>query len=347
MAKRSVSKSAAPADLSAATRLVAVVGSEEMLKREHLDALRAALKSQHGDFETTYFHGPSAALADVLDEVRTYSLLQPFKMVILDEADAFLKKEDNRAALERYAENPVDQAVLVLRSGPFNYPRLEKALARTGGVVRCEPVNRAQARQWLERRSQTVYARKLDPKAGDLLVERIGADLMLLDSEMGKLAVLASDGQAVTVELVTQMVGRSSDEKAWAMQEAILTAIARGPALAPAFRGREMLEKVHEIVELAGNDEVPVYFAIADLMRKLCYAAILRQRGVDDFKIGKELSLWGPAKDAILGAARKVPAAQARRWFDRIMEMDLRNRTSLGDSLRNLEGFCAILADEL
>ncbi len=346
MAKRSVPK-IDPASLSAATRFCALVGPEEMLKREALDNLRAALKAAHGDFDTSYFSGPAATLADVLDEVRTYSLLQPFKMVVVDDAEAFLRNEASRLALERYAQAPVDQAVLVLRSVGFNFPRLEKAMAGGGGVIRCEPMTRTQATSWLARRATGTYQRRLAPEAAALMVERLGADLMRLDSELGKLAVMAGDEEPITTPMIEQAVGRGSDEKAWAMQAAVLAAIEQGGQDMNSGVGRQMLEKVHELVDLAGNDEVPVYYAIADLMRKLCYAAILRQRGANDGQIARSLGLWGPAREAILAAAHKVPGALARRWFDRIMELDLRNRSSLGDALRNLEGFCALMADEL
>ncbi|MEZ6189671.1 MAG: hypothetical protein R3C45_00085 [Phycisphaerales bacterium] len=45
---------------------------------------------------------------------------------------------------------------------------------------------------------------------------------MPLDSELAKLALMVKPGEPIDRALIEQTVGKSSDEKAWEVQEAVL-----------------------------------------------------------------------------------------------------------------------------
>ena len=123
--------------LDASTRVLAVHGPEEAVKKQKIDQLRAALEAEHGELQKFDFDGKTATLADVFDELRGYSLMGGYKLVVVDPADDFVKA--HREPLERYAQNPVDHATLVLRAGTWNRGNLDKHIAKVGAVVKCEP----------------------------------------------------------------------------------------------------------------------------------------------------------------------------------------------------------------
>ncbi len=340
MAKRESRKPAGDFQPTPDWRIVVLNGVEEMLKRKHLETLRQVMETAHGPFETFLFPGATAPLADVLDELRTYSLMQSFKIVIVDEADEFLKRY--RDAMNRYAESPAEQALLILRCGTWHKGNFDKAVAKVGAVVSCDPLPTAQLPGWVAQQSLDVHDRKISPAAAKALSQRMGSDLMLLDSELGKLALMVEPGQMIDVAQVEQMVGRSSDEKAWAFKNAVIEALATpGGGSAAA-----MVSKLHELVDLAGESDVPIQFALTDLMRQLYYAAALRQRGADPYAIPKQLGMWGPT-GPFVNLLKRVSPAKAQRWLDRLMHLQWRQRNSLGDGLRNLECFCVVLADEV
>src|SRR5690606_27907262 len=149
MAKRAPSKKSATS-LGAGTRVLLLTGPEQMLKRHCMQELRDALQAAHGDLHEVTFDGKTVQLADVLDELRTFSMMQQYKLVIVDDADQLLKekKDDEdkpspsakkrdagsgaRAAIERYAESPVDHATLVLRSEKWNPGKLDKLIEKVG-----------------------------------------------------------------------------------------------------------------------------------------------------------------------------------------------------------------------
>lgn len=338
---RKPSVAASSKSASAPARILVLHGPEEMRKREALDQLRALLEAAFGQTDTVLFDGKAALLADVLDELRSLSLMQQYKIVLVDDADVFVTA--HREPLERYAAAPVDSATLVLRSVKWNKGNLDKLIEKVGSVVKCESLAAREVPAWLTERARTTHQRKLEPRAAQFLAERLGGDLMMLDNELAKLALLAGEKDAITVAMVEQVVGRGSDEDAWAIQECLLAALA-DPS--PRTIGKTV-EMVHELVDLSGQPDILVSYFVADLMRKLQLGLLMRKQGMSEFEIGKEFRLWGPRQEAFARALRGLKEATAARLFDRIIRMDVRAKTGRGEAMRNLECFCAVLGDEI
>jgi len=335
MAKRSSTK--ANPELTADTRVCVLYGSEPMLLKLHLEKLRDKLEAEHGEVETFTFDGKQATLAEVLDELRSYSLMQTYKLVVVDDADQFVK-EDNRPVIERYADNPVDHATLVLRGSKWNRGNLDKKIARVGGIVKCDELKEHEAARWVVNRAKSQHKVAVDSRTAGVLVDRVGPHLTRLDTELGKLSVMAPDGK-ITPELIERSVGQSSDENAWQLQAALLQAMATG-------RAEAAVDKVRELIELAGQPEVLVMYAATDLMRKLDAALQLQRSGVDNGAIAKELKIWPRERQAaFFKVLSRSDAARIGRQFDRAIRADANSKRGLGSASENLECFCATLAD--
>ena len=338
MAKKKATSKSAISSLSAETRILVLHGQDEMQKRENLTALRSALEKQHGEIESFNFDGRSAQLSDVFDELRAYSLMMTYKIVIVDDADQFVKT--HRAALERYADSPVDHATLVLRAGTWHKGRLDKSIEKMGAIIKCAGITPSEAMQWVTKKSKADYKVQIEKPAAQMLVDRLGTDLMMLDTELGKLSLMVSEeNPTITVALVESTTQKGSDEDAWAIQEAFLDGIV-------ANKPGKSVEKIHELINLSGQPDVLVMYFVADLVRKFAVARSMKLAGTPDSEISKALKLWGPRQQKffkalqILGRKRGAIA----KAFDKAIEMDKRSKSGLGNALSNLENFCVSLS---
>ena len=337
-------KASGPPSFSGEERLAVIHGEESFLVLEYQAQLRRALEEKTGgEVQVTRFEGRSAALADVLDELRSFSLMQQHKLVVLDDtasapgqpAGPFVSR--HREALERYAADPAEISTLLLRPATWNGNwKLSKAIAKQGVVVKCEHLDVTEAERWAVKRAKAHHRATLTARAATLLVEHLGADLSRLDSELGKLAVAAGEDGRIEADHVEALVGRASDEIAWEIQEAMLSGDA---AVA--------LAKVHELVDLAGQPEILVSYFAADLVRKLYPAAIMVGEGASPFEIGRELKIWGGRQRPFAAAARKLGTYRTARLLQRVVDLDRRSKTGFGRSRANLERFCVEFADEL
>lgn len=243
-------------------------GEERLLKRLVLRRLREMILGNTTD-ELAFctFAGDAAAFATVNDELLTRPFLSPRKLVVVEDADAFVS--GNRDKLERYVEKPssVGFLILDLKSWKSN-TRLAKVVPPEA-TINCERLKPQPLKNWLVRWAQDQHGQKLEPAAADLLVELIGPEMGVLDQEIAKLAVFVGKGQPITPKAVDALVGQSRLETAWVM----LDFLAAGQL-------DRALETLHRLLR-QGEDVHRLLGAISWQLRKLAQVARLRQIGVN------------------------------------------------------------------
>lgn len=322
-------------------RIVVLHGRELFLLWEWSRLLAERLREAHGDVGIVRYDGASAPAAEVLDELRSFGLLEPHKLVIVDDAERFLGVESKRRILEQYAAAPEAQATLLLRAGTWRPGNFDKLVEKVGTILKCEPVSEEKAVAWCLARASKRHGAELDRDAAALLVERIGSDLGRLDGEIGKLAACPSAAAVgsprIDRALVAAMVGASREEEAWLIQEVVLSG---DPGLA--------VRKTRELVSISRAAPQQLTWAIAELARKLHGAAALRAAGRGDGEIASALRLWGDSKGPILAASRRLSTAATAAILDEAVDLDFRlKRGRAGDPARALEATAASMAAKL
>lgn len=329
MAKKSSSssgrgKKASAARPTAEHRVVVLHGKEAHLRALHSEALRRELEDAFGEVETIRFAGEKATIAEVLDECRSYGLMQQHKLVIVDEADKLVKAE-TRAAMERYAESPVETATLLLRSETWRPGNLDKKIAKVGVLVKCEALKFAEAATWAQRRAEKQHGARIDARAVEALIERVGTDLGRIDSELAKLAAMTPDG-AITVDLIRQAVGLTREEEVWVIQSRL---IGGGP--------EQAIRAVREALGPSKQPEVLVSFAMIELARKLHAAARMLRAGAPERQVMSQVRLWGDSSRPILAAARSTDPERLADLLRDSVENDAKCKTGQTEPALALE----------
>ncbi|MCH2140283.1 MAG: hypothetical protein MK100_04525, partial [Phycisphaerales bacterium] len=252
----------------AGMRIVALIGDDAFLVPYYTKQLIAALEGAHGEIERFEFDGDTVSPADVLDELRTFGLLQQHKIVIVNQADRFLAARGDssgpshaRALMEKYVDAPCPDATLLLRATTWHRGKIDKAIDRVGLVHRIKALGPADTLRWVQGRAGKAHEAEIDRSAAERLVRRVGCHLARLDAELAKLAAMAG-GRMIDTALVDEAVPLSREEKAWVIQEAVLGGGAR--------RG---IETLHELLGVSRQSDVLVAWAVTDMLRRLHAAA--------------------------------------------------------------------------
>ncbi len=336
MAKRGskVKRSSGPPPYTGDERIVALVGDEPFLMTDYTRRLRDKVADTvDAEVETLNFDGKKADLAEVLDELRSVGLMMQHKIVVVDEAEEFVKRY--RPEMERYAAKPEPTATLLFRATKWYTGKLDKAIKKVGLLHHCADPTPAQARSWVVGRAKDEHGFALDKAAAALLVQRIGADLGRLDGELAKLSAAVPSGQTADAQVVAAIVGRASDDdEMWPrVQDAMLS---ESP--------RDGLEEIYELIELARVSPVPVMRAASDLTMKLAHAAQMLAARRSDFEVCKALKIWSQSRQRpFIAAARRLGVARATRLADRAVAFDRRSKSSFGDARRGVEQICVLL----
>ncbi len=335
-----MAKAATSTALDATMRLAVLHGKDAYLLTEHMKRLRTALESRFGAVEQVDFDGATATLAAVLDELRSWGLMGGHKLVVLNATDEFLRGDERRRALERYAEEPMEDATFLMRAATWRPGNLDKIILKSGGaILKCDPPDDEKAEEFCERRSSKQHGVAIDRDAAELLVERIGPDLARLDAELGKLAATVCDREhpRITRAEVAEMVGVSREEQAWLIQDALLTGDAE-----------TALRKLRDLIEVSQAPEQMIIWSTVELVRKIHDASRLLAQGEAEFAVGKALKLWGPSQALILKAARRIKPRAAAALLEAAVGIDLSVRRGVTRDLpRRLQSFAVTLTDEL
>ena len=336
MAAHMPSPSSKPLDFDASMRIIILHGKEPFLIQEATQRLVSRLQDVFGDIEQFSFDGGSVSLAQVLDELRSYGLIQRQKLVIVDDAEKFLAREGHRRALEGYAKSPVEEATLLLRAETWRKGNLDKFVAKVGVVVKLDPLSDVQAVTWCIKYCPQRHSRSIERSAALLLVERLGPGLVRLDNELAKLAAFIGSDDAVTRDDVSALVGRSREEHAWVLQSAIMTG-----------RPSESLGKLRDLFEVSRLPEELVMWAISDLLRRLHAAAQLLRQGMAPRTVAQQLRLWGPTGDRIVDTARRTSPRRLAHLLQLAVNSDRLSKRGFGRTNRNLERLTVLVTDTI
>jgi DNA polymerase-3 subunit delta len=267
-------------------------GDDLFLRRQVLLQLRhAVLGDDEGDMSLTTFEGASAELRDVVEELDTIAMFGPRRLVVVDEADAFVTRY--REALEGYVAKPGRSGILLLdvKSWPAT-TRLYKAIDANGLAVDCSSPVAAKLTRWLSDWAKQTHKVQLSHSAAEILVELVEPELGLLDQELAKLALLTGADKKITPELIQKYVGGWRAKTAWQMLDLALDG--------------NVPEALRQIDRLLASGEAPIgllgmisaslrRFAAATRLilraeaagRKVALGQALQQAGVKPFVLQK------------------------------------------------------------
>ncbi len=251
-------------DQQAMRPVYAVFGDDSYLIRESIRAVvRAAFPVEEADAGVTRFMGGQASLAQVLDEVWTLPFFSKSRLVIVEEADAFISK--HRKDLEAYVEKPSRSGILLFQSKQWlATTKLAKLVDKHGLAIDCSGPREGELAGWLVQLAGTRDHVHLDPDAARLLVELIGPEVGILAAEVEKLAVYAGDSRHIARQDVATMVGAGRVETIWKALDA-----------ATAGQGRLALEHLDSLLA-AGEVPTPLLAAMSANLLKIHHSGRLR-----------------------------------------------------------------------
>jgi DNA polymerase-3 subunit delta len=178
------------------------------------------------------------SIFEVLDRAQTPSLMAPFQVIFIRNVKQLYTrgaKKEEFAALDRYFRSPNPQALLVFLADFLRIPsdirrmemddknrveRLTETLGQHCGMVELARVNEDDAMRWTVTTAQEGGAR-MEPEAVRQLVDALGADMMLISSELEKLLLYTLGRGHITLGDVETMVLGAKQRSLYELTDAI------------------------------------------------------------------------------------------------------------------------------
>jgi DNA polymerase-3 subunit delta len=200
--------------------------------------LRAYVPADLRDFLLSEIDLGETSIFEALDRAQTPSLMAPFQVIFIRNVRQLYTrgaKKDEFAALDRYFRSPNPQALLIFVADFLRIPsdirrmdmddknrfeRIKETLGEHCAVVELARVTEEDAMRWTVATAQD-YDVRVEPEAARELVDALGADMMLVASELEKLLLYAHGRGKITLGDVETMVLAAKQRSLYELTDAI------------------------------------------------------------------------------------------------------------------------------
>ncbi|MEM9644060.1 MAG: DNA polymerase III subunit delta [Planctomycetota bacterium] len=300
--------------------VVGVFGSDATLRSWVMQRIAA-------DGDVTQFDGESVRWADLKDDLLTASLFDMGnkRTILVRGADKFLSA--HRPEIESYVASPstANRFVLELNSLASN-TRVYKGIAKNDLLVACGSstdkklgVTAANRRKFLSTFVAGRHQCKLTAGAADALLDMLGEEIGMLDTEIAKLATYLEPGGTIEEGLVTEIVAGWQGQTIWQITDAIA--------------GGDTAEAMRQLDKLMSGGQRPIALLpqMAWWLRKLGMATAVvqhRERAGRAWQLEDAIAAAGVHRPSDIARAKKQlkslgreRAAQMLPW---LLDADLR-----------------------
>ena len=313
---------------------------------------------QMRDFALAEIDLAETNIFEALDRAQTPSLMAPFQVLFLRNIKTLYgrgAKKDEFAALDAYGRSPNPQALLVFVADHLHLPadlrrmemqdkdryeRIREPLGEWCGMVELVRVEESDAMRWL-----VVEAEKrgsaLEVDAARELADALGADLMLMASELEKLVLFVGERRSITLGDVETMVLGAKQRSLYELTDAI-SAKDRPRALA-------LLQGLLNASDGGEESAIGHLYMLARTFRQML---VILEKNVRDSRAIWQ-ALWQgfrmppfAAEDLIRQARRYKSRRELTRALRLIARADLELRSSPPDKRLVLERLVLALASE-
>ena len=320
--------------------------------------LKAFVPPDLKDFCLSDLDLASTSIFEVLDRAQTPSLMSPFQAIFVRNMRTLYTrgaKKDEFAAIDRYFKSPNPQALILFIADFLRIPsdtrrmemddknrfeRLTETLGEQCGMVELARVNEEDAMRWAVATAQQSETR-LEADAARELVDALGADMMLIASELEKLLLFTQGRGKITLGDVETMVLGAKQRSLYELTDAISS------------RNRvRALALLHGLLNSSDAGEDAAIGHLYMLARTFRQMLVILEKNVRDSRAIWQ-ALWQgfrmppfAADDLIRQARRYKSRRELTRALKLIARADLELRSSPPDKRLVLERLVYELASE-
>jgi DNA polymerase-3 subunit delta len=329
-----------------------------LLDRCRAAVLKAYVPPDLRDFCLSDLDLSNTSIFEVLDRAQSPSLMAPFQAIFVRNVKQLYTrgaKKEEFAALDRYFRSPNPQALVIFVADFIRIPsdtrrmemddknrfeRLTETLGQHCGIVELARVNEEDAMRWATATAQDAGAR-FEADAARELVDALGADMMMISSELEKLLLYVEGKGRITLGDVETMVLGAKQRSLYELTDAI-SARDRGHALA-------LLQGLLNSSDAGEDAAIGHLYMLARTFRQML---VIVEKNVRDSRAIWQ-ALWQgfrmppfAADDLIRQARRFKSRRELTRALRLIARADLELRSSPPDKRLVLERLVYELASE-
>ncbi|SFL80944.1 DNA polymerase III, delta subunit [Gracilibacillus orientalis] len=287
------------------------------------EALKQALISngvdqEEQDTNLSIYDLEETPIQDIVTDAETFPFLGERKVIIATNAD-FLRAKPAKTEIEHqpeilidYIQNPAPYSVLVIIA-PYEKvderKKVVKQLKKAAKTVACEPL-----KEWNMQEVIGTIAKEhgvsISGQVMTYFINEIGTNLMIIHSEMEKLALYVGEGNEIRLEDAELLLSNQENNSALKLMDAIMV-----NDLAKAIDITKDLEKMNE-------DPIALIALVASQFRTLLHVKLLKQKGYTQQQMATQLKIHPYVAKLSMQRQNKFQVKELKEAIDLLTETD-------------------------
>jgi DNA polymerase-3 subunit delta len=291
-------------------------GDESYLIEKGIDGLREKLIPAHlQEFNRDVYSAGDISASRILDAARTVPVLNPWRFILVKEADRF-SRDDIRQLLA-YIEKPSPSTCLVLwgdSSGPWK--RFFPKIREVGTVTQVKSLFAGKLIGWIKREAQ-AHGKRMTREAAGYLKDMVGNRLRDLHNEIEKVVVYVGKKPVIELDDVEEVISEVKTRTIFELTDAI--------GMRNSVEALRILRKMVQ----AGEAHLRILGMITRQFRLLWKAKTLVSKGATKEEVGRRLNLHHFYLESILEQSGSFSEDNLREGFRRFLQTDLAMKTTM------------------
>ncbi|GAB2558712.1 DNA polymerase III subunit delta [Gracilibacillus alcaliphilus] len=303
-------------------------GTEEYMMEAIKQALiEYGMPEEEQDTNLSIYDLEETSIQEVITDAETFPFLGDRKIVLAANAD-FLRARPQHTDVNhqpdvflRYLENPAPYSILVI-TAPYEKvderKKVVKQLKKVAKAIECKPLQ-----EWNVQDAITTIAQQhnvqIDKEVITYFINEIGTNLMLIHSEMAKLALYVGEGNQIRMKDAETLLSSSENSSALKLMDAIIE-----KNLTKAINISKDLQKMNE-------DPIALIALVASQYRTLLQVKLLKQRGFTQQQMASQLKIHTYVAKLSIQRQSKYTLNQLKQAIGLLTETDAQIKTGAMD----------------
>ncbi|MEW6608296.1 MAG: DNA polymerase III subunit delta, partial [bacterium] len=289
------------------------LGEEEYQKEEIIARLKKITfpTSESMEFNYDIFYGDQTDASTIIGVANSFPMLHNWRMIVVKNVDSLSNQGKN--LLATYAENPAPFTRLILLANELQPQHsLYKTVVNKGTIVVFYPLFDKQALTWIQSQSYQRGKKTISTQAANLLIQRAGTNLNILNTELDKLLLYVANKPTIEENDILKASLGFHEENVFSLINAI------------GYRKKAQSLAIFKQLCNQGEELLPILYLITRHFRLLWQAKELQEQGKILTQIAQILNIkFKKQQTAIWEQIKLFSYEELRQIFELLLQTDL------------------------
>jgi DNA polymerase III subunit delta len=271
------------------------------------------LKEEEKGFNQMILYGRDVTIEEIVASAKRYPMMSDKQVIIVKEAQDLSR---NIEKLVSYAENPQPTTVLVIC---YKYKtldkrkKLSKIISKNSCLFESNKLYENQVGEWIASNLMDK-GYKIEPKAGQMLVEFLGSDLSKINNELEKLMLVLPKGTKISATHVEDNIGISKDFNNFELRKAV---------------GEKQVVKANQIANYFARNTKSNPLVMTISLLNSFFTKLLLYHGLKDkgkINVTRSLRINPYFVNEYQSAARNYPMRKVAQVINHLRKADLKSK---------------------